>query len=149
MWRTFCTFFILATLLLPSCPVAGACEAKHGVSTLEQIANTYQIRFITTPSFPASGGKIVGKCADADALASYIALFASEFSLYPPEPVKRSRLKTVVFCQGIFKKRSGVFFFFLPVPIHPGNAGSPGRRGSVLRGQRQCSKQRSLSSSLP
>jgi hypothetical protein len=39
-----------------------------------------------------------GKSADPKDLENYRSLFASEFSLYPPDLVKRSQLKRVVLC---------------------------------------------------
>jgi hypothetical protein len=43
-------------------------------------------------------GKIEGKAATADEVARYAPLFVAEFSLYPPELVKKCRLERVVLC---------------------------------------------------
>jgi hypothetical protein len=70
-------------------------------SGLEQVAKTYRIEIVTTqPKFPVkiTHGNIEGKPAEENELKPYIPLFVAEFSLYPPDLVKRTRLKRVVFC---------------------------------------------------
>ncbi len=68
---------------------------------LEQIAKAYKIEIVTAnPRFPVqtNHGTIDGRSADRTALENYAGLFTSEFTLYPPQLVARSRLKRVVLC---------------------------------------------------
>jgi hypothetical protein len=55
------------------------------------------------PTFPVktAHGDIDGAAADEANVNSYAAIFAFEMSLYPPEVVKKARLKAVVFCKNL------------------------------------------------
>jgi len=77
-------------------PVAGSQDKD-----LEEVARQYQIEMITTDvGYPVKTyhGPIAGRAAEEKALQVYIPLFVPEFTLYPPELVKRSGLKRVVLC---------------------------------------------------
>jgi hypothetical protein len=68
---------------------------------LEKTAKVFSIEIVTAGSeFPVKTvyGSIDGKSADGNQLKNYAGLFNPEFGLYPPQLVKRSRLKRVVFC---------------------------------------------------
>ena len=69
---------------------------------LEKIATAYEVEIVTaTPRFPVrtTHGEIDGESADRKTLESYAGLFALEFTLYPPDLVKRSTLNRVVLCK--------------------------------------------------
>ena len=46
-------------------------------------------------------GAIDGRAAAKVDVASYATLFAFEWSLYPPQPVEKTRLKRIVFCKDL------------------------------------------------
>lgn len=99
--RTLSAILILVTSLLSG---AAGCQSElsgEAQEKLKKIATVYKIEIVTVaPRFPVKTtyGKINGKSADRKSLESFAVLFATEFSLYPPELVKRSWLKRVVFC---------------------------------------------------
>lgn len=71
---------------------------------LERTAKAYKIEIVATDAkFPVkcSYGTIDGKVADRKAVEAYAALFVPEFNLYPPDLIKRSKLKRVVLCTGL------------------------------------------------
>lgn len=79
-------------------PVKG--EPKDG-ELLAKMAKACKIEIVTTnPTFPVktTHGKIDGKVADEKDIQGYSALFVAEFGLYPPDLIKRAKLKRVVFC---------------------------------------------------
>ena len=101
-------FLLSAIVVLTAFSVAVPSGAEDGgfeastVEALTSLARTYEIEFIaTTPTFPvkASYGVINGQRADRGTLNRYVRVFAPEFTLYPAEFVKRSKLKRVVICQ--------------------------------------------------
>lgn len=70
-------------------------------ATLAEIEKAYGIEIVhRSPTFPVrtSHGNIHGVAASDKAVENYAKLFATEFSLYPPELVRKTRLKRVVFC---------------------------------------------------
>lgn len=79
---------------------SAAASAAH----LTELAKKYDLEFVTSaPKFPVqiTGGAIDGAEAAKDDVEKYAAVFAFEWSLYPPELVKRTRLKKVVFCKDL------------------------------------------------
>jgi hypothetical protein len=69
---------------------------------LARLAETYAIEIVAdAPTFPVktTHGVIDGKHARRPAVEAYATLFVPEWSLYPPELVKRAELKRVVFCE--------------------------------------------------
>ncbi|MBA4030250.1 MAG: hypothetical protein C0478_05060 [Planctomyces sp.] len=98
--------FILAALLTGS-PFSHAGEttthpASADLHPLERIATDFKISIITAnPTFPVkiTHGTIDGRSAELHDIHNYAGLFASEFGIYPPELVSRSKLKQVVFCR--------------------------------------------------
>ena len=70
-------------------------------AALRTVATAYKIGVLhADPPFPVKTrhGKIEGKAADEKQIATYLPLFLAEFTLYPPELVKKCRLKQVVLC---------------------------------------------------
>jgi hypothetical protein len=85
----------IATLAAFLITAVGGAQSQE----LETIAKAYKIQIVTAnPSFPVKTmyGMIDGKGAEQKALDDYSTLFASEFTLYPPDFVKRSQLRRVV-----------------------------------------------------
>lgn len=77
----------------------------NAAGELAVIAKDYNIEIDTAAAgFPVKTyhGTIDGTRADKKDLENYIRLFAPEFSLYPRSLVKRSRLKRVVLCTGLY-----------------------------------------------
>jgi hypothetical protein len=69
--------------------------------TVAKLEQAYDIEIVhRSPTFPVrtSHGNIHGVAASDEAVANYAKLFATEFSLYPPELVRKTGLKRVVFC---------------------------------------------------
>ena len=68
---------------------------------LARLAEKYAIEIVTDgATFPVKTehGVVDGKPAKRAAIAAYATLFIPEFSLYPPELVKRAQLKRIVLC---------------------------------------------------
>jgi hypothetical protein len=92
---------ILAPLLLLT--LANAARAADAPD-LASVARKYRLDIVTAnPKFPVKSahGAIDGAEAGAADLESYSAIFAFEWSLYPPELVKRTRMTRVVFCKNL------------------------------------------------
>lgn len=73
-------------------------------SKLDDIAKKFQINIVTSnPAFPTAmtSGKIDGQAADEKSLQEYAHLFAEEFSLYPADLIRRTKLKKVVLCRDL------------------------------------------------
>jgi hypothetical protein len=70
-------------------------------SELARTAAAYNIRIISNSEFPVhtAHGLIDGGKADSSDVAQYARMFCEEFSLYPVDLVKRSRLQRVVLCR--------------------------------------------------
>ena len=69
-----------------------------------RVAAAYKLKAVSAdPEFPVKTtyGKIEGQAATTEELAEYAPLFVSEFALYPPELVKKTELKRVVFCTNL------------------------------------------------
>jgi hypothetical protein len=74
------------------------------VAPLTVISRDYKIEIVTAPQeFPVKcvHGFITGKAADEKWIDAYTRLFTSEFSLYPPDFVKRTYLRRIVLCQDL------------------------------------------------
>lgn len=73
--------------------------------TVALVAKRYQLDVVTHASAAVgvrtSHGRIDGAAADPADRDSYAALFAAEWSLYPPNLVRRTGLKRVVFCRDL------------------------------------------------
>lgn len=67
---------------------------------LEQFNTKYQITLLQQPSFPVKTqyGDINGKIAATADIEAYAKVFFPEWSLYPPELIKKIGLKSVAFC---------------------------------------------------
>lgn len=92
MRRKYSAVAILAPFLLTGTACAQSEE-------LDRVAKAYRIQIVTaSPSFPvrSTHGIIDGRGAEQKALDDYAPLFAAEFSLYPPDYVKRSQLRRIV-----------------------------------------------------
>jgi len=69
---------------------------------LARLADACAIEIVTeNPTFPVESkhGVINGKPARQATFQSYAQLFVPEWSLYPPELVRRAKLKRIVFCE--------------------------------------------------
>jgi hypothetical protein len=90
-------------LLLAGLTLASAATAQPTKPpTLPELAKKYNLDFVTRePAFPVAieGGAIDGKAATPAEVEQYLDIFTFEWSLYPPELVKRTRLKKIVFCK--------------------------------------------------
>jgi hypothetical protein len=68
------------------------------------VAKRYGLTIVTVePRFPVQmkTGEIDGGAAAKADVESYAAIFNFEWSLYPPELIKKTRLKTIVFCKDL------------------------------------------------
>jgi hypothetical protein len=76
---------------------------------IDQTAKKYDLEIVTkTPQFPIKlrSGVIDGSEAKKEDIDSYLPIFLFEWSLYPPDLVKRTGLKKVVLCQKLsFEKQ--------------------------------------------
>jgi len=100
--RNLTSLLSVVTLLLSGSACAQNEAAEDAFSELEKIAADYKIEIIATdPRFPVATtyGDIDGKGSDRELLKNYARLFAPEFTLYPPELVKRTKLKQIVLCE--------------------------------------------------
>jgi hypothetical protein len=82
----------------------GVAPAQPAAPDLAAVARKYDLELVTAaPQFPVKidGGSIDGAEADREDVERYAAVFAFEWSLYPRELVKRTRLKKVVFCKDL------------------------------------------------
>jgi hypothetical protein len=71
---------------------------------LAAVAKTYSLEVVTrAPTFPVktAHGAIDGAEADPADAATYAAVFAQEWSLYPPGLVKKAGVRRVVICKGL------------------------------------------------
>jgi hypothetical protein len=95
---------LVRVLLAVAALAAGAAPVVADEPTPALVAKRYQLDLVThAPGFPVATkhGPIDGAAADPADLESYTALFACEWSLYPPELVRRTGLKRVVFCKNL------------------------------------------------
>jgi len=100
--RAISVIFILVAAILAS--VAGVQREASGdtLKQLKNLATAFQIEVVTTHArFPIKSryGMIDGQRADGEELERYASLFVSEFSLYPPTLMQRTRLRRVVLCE--------------------------------------------------
>ena len=102
--RPVLAILIVAAALFAVAELARSQPPAAPPGELEKIAKAYKIEVITADAgFPAKTryGTIDGKDAAGTELESYTSLLAAEFTLYPPELVRRSHLKRVVLCSGL------------------------------------------------
>lgn len=93
----------LVAILFAALAVAPATTADPKPD-LAAVGKTYKLDLVTQkPAFPVktAHGAIDGAVADGKDVESYAAIFAFEWALYPQELVKKTRLKTVVFCKDL------------------------------------------------
>lgn len=79
-----------------------ACDRSEAL--LSTLSETYGIDIVHPParfSGQTEFGWIRGEAATTDDLARYVPLFAREFSLYPAQLVKKSKLARVVLCRNL------------------------------------------------
>lgn len=79
-------------------------QPKSSASDLAAVAKKYGLEIVTDkPKFPIKirSGVIDGVAAAKTDADSYAGIFAAEWSLYPLELVKKTKLKKVVFCQDL------------------------------------------------
>jgi hypothetical protein len=78
--------------------------APAELDELQKIARAYNIEILTAdPGFPVTTvhGVIDGRIATIPDLQNYVSLFVPEFTLYPPELLRRSRLARVTLCRDL------------------------------------------------
>ena len=95
MLRLCCAVALLG--LAPPLRAAGPPE-------LAATAEKLKLAVVTeSPTFPAktTHGDIDGAAADEASVRSYASIFAFEMAMYPPEVIRKSRLKAVVFCKNL------------------------------------------------
>lgn len=88
-----------------ACMSAPTMAASPDIAT---VARKYDLELVTSaPRFPIrlQTGTIDGEAAEAADVESYLAIFAREWSLYPPELVRRTKLKKIVFCTNLTYER--------------------------------------------
>lgn len=94
---------------LPACCFFIALAVAPGTTAdpkpdLAALGKSYTLDLVThKPAFPVktTHGAIDGAGADRKDVESYAALFAFEWALYPPEVVKKARIRAVVFCRDL------------------------------------------------
>jgi len=96
--------FIAAVILLSSAVALRAQRAprKDVDAEIARLAERYAIEIVAdAPTFPVKTehGVVDGKPAKRAAIQAYATLLIPEFSLYPPELVKRAQLKRIVLCE--------------------------------------------------
>lgn len=101
------TLFYVLALLLSGCsgtsPASDKSSKNDSTSNgeLQRVANNYQIEILASNlEFPVktTHGLIEGKTATEQQVRTYQPLFVKEFSLYPPELIRLTKLKRIVFC---------------------------------------------------
>lgn len=93
----------LAVALLAALAAAGEFTPPEAY-TLEELEKRYRIEIVVEgATFPLETlhGAVTGADAPKDARESYAALLGEEFGLYPPDLVKRARLKRIVLCRDL------------------------------------------------
>jgi len=95
-----------ATLLsdAPSPRVVPGTIAPRTQLLFDSVARAYEIEILPTTrefSVGTTHGSITGSPAADSALGTYAALFAAEFSLYPPALIRRVGLERVVCCEDL------------------------------------------------
>jgi hypothetical protein len=98
------TAALSGALLLVVCTTAHEVIRRYSdpLGWLAEIMSDYQVELVLFDlPFPVttSSREITGERASNTELESYARLFAREFALYPPDLVKRSKLRRVVFCE--------------------------------------------------
>ena len=77
-------------------------QAVH--AALARIAERYGLEMVVEkPRFPVSTlhGEIEGRQADREQVASYVPLLSAEWNLYPPELVRKTKLRRIVLCENL------------------------------------------------
>ena len=100
--RIFPTILVVMMWLLSGAACTQADAPADPLAELEKIARAYKIEIVVNnPQFPVktTHGVIDGKSADNKKLATYAALFAPEFQLYPPDLIRRAKVKRFVLCE--------------------------------------------------
>jgi hypothetical protein len=101
------TASLVAIVLSAAAPAAG--QTRTGPD-LPALGKTYGIELVTrSPSFPVllRTGTIDGEEASLAEIDSFVRVFAAEWTLYPPDLVRRTGLKKVVFCRRLaFEKQA-------------------------------------------
>jgi len=101
---TIATRLLAATLLVAMAGGFAVADPKPVATDLAALGKKYNLSIVTrAPSFPVktSHGPIDGAEAARKDIDSYAAIFAFELSLYPTDLVKKTGLKTVVFCKDL------------------------------------------------
>lgn len=102
--RLLCALLVLLTSLLSVNTLAQSETPSNALAEVEKVAKDYKIEIVTADMhFPVAmrSGKIDGSNADRTLVENYAPLFVAEFTLYPPDLIKRAKLKRVVFCKDL------------------------------------------------
>ena len=103
-FHQFSGILVPLTLLLSSAACNQGRPPGPTCKELEKIAKAYDIQIVVVDQdfqIRNAHGMIEGKKVDRKEKQIYTDLFAEEFSLYPPDLVRRSQLKQVVLCSDL------------------------------------------------
>lgn len=95
----------LSLLLLWLCIPAARSESASDEpieGLLNKLAAKYDLDISASAqpfSLPLEDGTVSGTPSDAESVNRYAQIFVKEFSLYPPAFVKKTKLKSIVFCE--------------------------------------------------
>ncbi|MBA4192375.1 MAG: hypothetical protein C0467_30770 [Planctomycetaceae bacterium] len=95
---------LLTPVLLVALGGTTSAQPRPSSADFPSLGKKYSIDLVTrTPKFPVKTGHgpIDGAEADRKEAESYAAIFAFEWSLYPPELVRKTGIKAVVFCKDL------------------------------------------------
>jgi hypothetical protein len=94
---------VLALALLTNAPgITLKIPHPNSPYDLQRLASCYNIKIeFGNPAFPirCAYGLIEGQRADAGQIVKYAKIFCDEFSLYPPDLIRRCRLRRIVLCK--------------------------------------------------
>src|SRR5438552_2609325 len=96
------TCLILSLFLHPECLFSQSLTSRANIPALDEVAKRYSIQVaVSDLKMPvkAAYGVLQGTEATEKELRHYAPLFVSEFGLYPPNLVQRSKLQRVVLCK--------------------------------------------------
>jgi len=100
--RAYHTGLLFAVALFLACVSGTIGDEKDNSAELAKLATADHFEAVTNdPGFPVKStyGLIRGTTPGKSAMQRYAGLFVHEFRLYPPELIRRTQLKRVVFCE--------------------------------------------------
>lgn len=98
-------YLLVVSITFPLLLAGGACQQRkpprQPCPELKQVAQDYAIEIVAAEQkfqVRVSDGTIRGMKVDRKDISDFSALFAAEFSLYPPDLVRRTKLKRIILC---------------------------------------------------